>query len=117
MAYAAAVDVLRVAVNVGGSTGSAGFDTSLAPTMTIGTGFFGRSSVGENLAPKHLVNWTRIAYPSGLERLPDFSGLQPYASTLPEAVREPGESAAVAHDLREQVRALIINELRDLVAG
>jgi acetaldehyde dehydrogenase/alcohol dehydrogenase len=116
MAYAAAVDVLRVAVNVGGSTGSAGFDTRLAPTMTIGTGFFGRSSVGENLAPKHLVNWTRIAYPSGLERVPDFSGLQPYASELPAAAPEPADSAAVAHDLREQVRALIIDELRDLVA-
>jgi hypothetical protein len=84
--------------------------------MTIGTGFFGRSSVGENLAPKHLVNWTRIAYPSGLERLPDFSGLQPYASDLPAPAPEPTESAVIAHDLREQVRALIIDELRDLVA-
>jgi hypothetical protein len=86
--------------------------------MTIGTGFFGRSSVGENLAPKHLVNWTRIAYPSGLERLPDFSALQPYASELPATAPalEPDESAVIAHDLREQVRTLIINELRDLVA-
>ena len=38
MQYAAAVDVLRVTVNAGGSTGSAGFDTNLAPSMTIGTG-------------------------------------------------------------------------------
>ena len=30
--------------------------------MTIGTGYFGRSSVGENIGPQHLVNWTRIAY-------------------------------------------------------
>jgi len=54
MAYGSAVQVLRVAVNVGGSTGSAGLDTNLAPTMTIGTGFFGRSSLGENLEPRHL---------------------------------------------------------------
>ena len=56
MEYAAAVDVLRVTVNEGGSTGSAGFGTHLAPSMTIGTGFVGRSSLGENLEPKHLVN-------------------------------------------------------------
>ena len=54
--------MLRVAINVGCSTGAAGFDTFLAPTMTIGTGFFGRSSVGENIGPQHLVQWTRIAY-------------------------------------------------------
>ena len=64
MAYGAAVKVLRVAVNVGGSTGSAGLDTNLAPTMTIGTGFFGRSSLGENLEPRHLINLTRVAYAS-----------------------------------------------------
>ena len=46
IAYGAAVQVLRVAVNAGGSTGSAGFETNLAPSMTIGTGFFGRSSLG-----------------------------------------------------------------------
>ena len=52
MAYGAAVQVLRVAVNVGASTGSAGIGTNLAPTMTVGTGFFGRSSLGENLEPR-----------------------------------------------------------------
>jgi acyl-CoA reductase-like NAD-dependent aldehyde dehydrogenase len=62
MEYGAAVEVLRVAVNVGNSLGSAGLETNLAPTMTIGTGFFGRSSVGENLHPSHLVQWTRLAY-------------------------------------------------------
>ena len=64
MAYGAALDVLRVAVNAGSSLGSSGIETGLAPTMTIGTGFFGRSSLGENLQPKHLVQWTRLAYHS-----------------------------------------------------
>ena len=45
------MNVLRIAVNVGNSTGAAGFDTFLAPSMTVGTGFFGRSSVGENVGP------------------------------------------------------------------
>ena len=32
--------------------------------MTVGTGFFGNSSVAENLQPKHFVQWTRLAYNS-----------------------------------------------------
>ncbi|HKV18791.1 MAG TPA: aldehyde dehydrogenase family protein, partial [Mycobacterium sp.] len=47
--FAAAVPVLRVSVNVGNSTGSSGLETNLAPSMTLGTGFVGRSSLGENL--------------------------------------------------------------------
>lgn len=78
--YAAAVPVLRVSVNVGNSTGSSGLDTNLAPTMTVGTGFVGRSALGENLQPKHLVNWTRIAYNSDpSEALPVYDGLSPWA--------------------------------------
>ncbi len=79
MAYGAALDVLRVAVNAGSSLGSAGIETGLAPSMTIGTGFFGRSSVGENLQPKHLVQWTRLAYNSDpAEVFGDFAGLDPW---------------------------------------
>ena len=79
MEYGAAVEVLRVAVNVGNSLGSAGLETNLAPTMTIGTGFFGRSSVAENLHPSHLVQWTRLAYNSDrAEPFGDFTGLVPW---------------------------------------
>jgi acetaldehyde dehydrogenase/alcohol dehydrogenase len=79
MEYGAAVEVLRVAVNVGNSLGSAGLETNLAPTMTIGTGFFGRSSAGENLHPSHLVQWTRLAYNRDpAEPFGDFTGLVPW---------------------------------------
>jgi hypothetical protein len=79
MEYAATVPVLRVAVNVGNSTGSSGLDTNLAPTMTVGTGFVGRSSLGENLHPRHLVNWTRIAYNADASvPMGDFAGLSPW---------------------------------------
>jgi acetaldehyde dehydrogenase / alcohol dehydrogenase len=79
MAYGARVPVLRVSVNVGNSTGSAGLDTNLAPSMTLGTGFVGRSAIGENLEPRHLVNWTRIAYNAdpGV-RFGDFAGISPW---------------------------------------
>ena len=79
MDYGAALEVLRVAVNVGSSLGSAGVGTGLAPSMTIGTGFFGRSSVGENLQPKHLVQWTRLAYNEDpAAGFGDFTGLVPW---------------------------------------
>ena len=119
MAYGAAVQVLRVAVNVGGSTGSAGLDTNLAPTMTIGTGFFGRSSLGENLEPRHLINLTRMAY----------------AKRPGRAVRRLRRSGAVERDARRpsrwrqtrvhgrrrpptpasEIRRVVLEELRELV--
>ena len=79
MDFGAAVKVLRVSVNVGNSLGSAGALTHLAPTMTIGTGFYGRSSVGENLEPKHFVNWMRVAYNADAAvPFDDFAGMEPW---------------------------------------
>lgn len=62
MAFAAAVPALRVAVNAGTPLGTSGFETPLGPSMTIGTGFVGGSSIGDNLTPHHLVHYARIAY-------------------------------------------------------
>ena len=83
LAYGAAVGVLRVSVNAPGSPGSAGLDTNLAPTMTVGTGFFGRSALTENLEPRHLTQWTRLAYARPTSRSATSSGLQPW-SVRPE---------------------------------
>jgi acetaldehyde dehydrogenase / alcohol dehydrogenase len=134
--YAAAVPVLRVTVNEGGSTGSAGFGTHLAPSMTIGTGYVGRSSLGENLEPRHLVNWTRVAYSTDVsEVLPAYDGLVPWrapdgpvpaypvASNLasPRAVLAPAPptTAPVGEvaQLREELRRLIVEELTTMIRG
>jgi hypothetical protein len=81
MEYGAAVEVLRVSVNAGNSLGSSGIETHLPPSMTVGTGFFGGSSVGENLQPAHFVQWTRLAYNSDpAEPFGNFSGLIPWES-------------------------------------
>lgn len=118
MAYGAAVNVLRVAVNVGGSMGSAGFGTSLAPSMTVGTGFFGRSSVGENLEPRHLVNWTRVAFATDrAEAFPGFEELQPW-SAQPEpapVVSARAEPAGEPEELRDEIVRLVLEELRELI--
>lgn len=134
MDYASALPVLRVVVNVGNSLGSAGIQTALAPTMTIGTGYFGKSSVGENLQPKHLINRTLIAYNSNKSMLmPDFTYLNswsapqgsvpayPIASNLEGAPFIPQPSAPIefsgTDDLREEIRRLVVEELRQIIKG
>jgi len=81
MEFGAGVEVLRVSVNVGNSLGSSGISTHLAPSMTVGTGFYGRSSLIENLEPKHFVQWTRLAYNSDpAETFGSFAGIVPWES-------------------------------------
>jgi acetaldehyde dehydrogenase / alcohol dehydrogenase len=147
MRYGTRVPVLRIAVNAGNSTGSAGLDTHLALSMTLGTGFVGRSSIGENLEPRHLVNWTRVAYNSDAGvPFDDFTGITagepprgpvpgyPFASNLAGAGEAPAggpvragaaagdglataaPAGAVPDAVREQLRALIIEELQQLIA-
>lgn len=120
MAFAAAVRALRVVVNSPCSQGAAGFGTHLAPSFTIGTGYFGRSSVGENIGPGHLVNWTRIAYSDDpAEAFGDFSGLEPTqfdepptSSLVPDAA--PATEPHVT-EMREEIRRVVLEELRQLV--
>lgn len=134
MAYAAAVRVLRVSVNVGNSLGGAGIETNLAPSMTIGTGFFGGSAVGENLEPKHLVDSTRIAYNADARlAMPGFDGLSPWQAPVgavppypiasnaadaprlaPSSTTSPGDGT---DELREEIRKLVVEELRQIIKG
>jgi acyl-CoA reductase-like NAD-dependent aldehyde dehydrogenase len=145
MAYAAAVKALRVVVNAPCSQGAAGFGTGLAPTFTIGTGYFGRSSVGENVGPDHLVNWTRIAYlDDATEPFGDFTGLEPWSRLAPAATgREAPISLGVLQEgapprtekapsasaprgpravdevaaVREEIRRVVLEELRRALGG
>ncbi|CAJ1580112.1 aldehyde dehydrogenase family protein [[Mycobacterium] wendilense] len=134
------VPVLRVSVNVGNSTGSSGLDTNLAPSMTIGTGFVGRSSIGENLQPHNLINWARIAYNSAADvPMGDFTGINPWqppAGPVPQYPRASNDrggqpivtgrsypaaaSTAQRSDpnldaLRAELRALVVEELAQLI--
>lgn len=119
MAYGAAVKVLRVSVNVGNSLGSAGALTNLSPTMTIGTGFYGRSSIGENLEPRHLINVMRVAYNADASvPFDDFTGLEPWVlDAATSAVSAPSETVPAAPEtdlLREEIRKVILEELKEL---
>lgn len=130
LAYASAVESYRVVVNAPCSQGAAGFETNLAPSFTIGTGYFGRSSIGENIGPQHLVHWTRLAYNSDpAEAMGDYSALSPrFDGPLPPAPSDgvPGSpkppkptlvsvSNGVDATVREEIRKLIAEELRDML--
>ena len=112
------VPVYRVVVNAPCSQGAAGFATNLPPSFTIGTGFSGRSSIGENMGPQHLVHWTRIAYAK--DQTADLSTLDFKSISAIEAepniahhstVKESNKQTALDHD---ELRKLILEELRNL---
>lgn len=118
LAFAAAVPALRVGVNVGASLGASGFETHLGPSMTIGTGFAGGSSLGENLTPHHLLHYTRIAYNKEAgEAFGNFAGLDPL--NLPKRTA-PQMALAVDNgetDLRAELRKIILEELKAVLAA
>lgn len=124
MAFAAAVPALRVAVNVGCSLGAAGFETHLGPSMTIGTGFVGGSSIGDNLTPDHFVQFSRIAY-NKADTVPfgRFEGLDPLRldempppSVAPQLTAIAGGQIP-ADALRAELRRLILEELNAVLAA
>ena len=118
MAYGAAVKVLRVAVNVGGSTGSAGIDTNLAP-----------DDDDRHRLLRPLARWARTwsrATSINLDarRLRERSGRAVRRLRGPRAVerrarRCAGRGAAPmsgdAVDAREEIRRIVLEELRELV--
>ena len=124
--FAGAVEAGRIVVNAPASQGAAGFGTHLAPTFTIGTGYFGRSSIAENIGPEHLVQWTKVAFNDDpAERMADFSATRlRFAGPLPEAPSDgvpgkgrprPAVAASLDSDqaqLREEIRRIIVEELR-----
>jgi acetaldehyde dehydrogenase / alcohol dehydrogenase len=123
LAFASAVPALRIVVNAGCSLGASGFETNLGPSMTIGTGFTGGSSIGDNLTPHQFIQFARIAYnkdPS--EAFGSFTGLDPL--NLPRAAAGragPPRLAAVPgiepDDLRRELRKIILEELNAVLAA
>ncbi len=118
------VPVLRVSVNVGNSKGGAGLTTGLAPTMTIGTGFMGGSGLSENLEPKHLMSWARIAYGSGDDHaMPSFAGLDVTTAhegrvpVYPLPSNDPAAAISVTGNGRPRADAPARGSLVDAVAA
>ena len=122
LAFASAVPALRIAVNAGCSLGASGFETNLGPSMTIGTGFMGGSSIGDNLTPHHFMQFARIAYnKAAAEVFGKFDGLDPLAlprmteSIQPQLSAMPGGLDADA--MRRELRKIILEELNAVLAA
>lgn len=120
LAFSQSLPVYRVVVNAPCTQGAAGFATHLPPSFMIGTGFAGRSSIGENVGPQHLVNWTRIAYGKDVSahlNAMDFSALTTQASA---GAQRPTDILPTTHSpeptdvSRDELRRLILEELRSL---
>jgi acetaldehyde dehydrogenase / alcohol dehydrogenase len=130
----------RMAVNVPGSLGNAGMGTTLPMTFSVGTGFRAGSSTGDNFTPDHLVQWSRTAFSEAADVVfPDFGGLTPRTHRhisehvppyplpsnrletsvaldgAPRAASQPGE--ADVSSLREDLRAIVIEELHNLIGA
>jgi acetaldehyde dehydrogenase / alcohol dehydrogenase len=118
MAFAAALPALRVAVNTGCSLGSSGFETNLGPSMTIGTGFAGGSSLSENLTPHHMVQYARIAYnKQASESFGDFNGMDPLHLPKPERTLPFAAAPTDLEELRRELRKIILEELNAVRAA
>lgn len=117
LAFAAALPALRVVVNTGCSLGSAGYETHLGPSMTIGTGFAGGSSLTENLTPHHLVQYVRLAYNKEAgEVFGNYEGLDPLNLPKPERSR-PLLVADETEAMRRELRRIILEELKAIMAA
>jgi len=118
MAFASAIPALRTTVNAGCSLGASGFETNLGPSMTIGTGFAGGSSIGDNLTPGHFVHFARIAYTKDAgEVFGKYDGLDPLA--LPRRTAQP-QLEVVGSDaeaMRRELRRIILEELSAVLAA
>ena len=118
VAFSQEMPVYRVVVNAPCSQGAAGFATHLPPAFTIGTGFAGRSSVGENVGPQHLVHWTRIAYdkdqPVDLASI-DLTHVSSERPMIPvQTYHAPQQTSGAGDVTRNELRQLIMEELRSL---
>lgn len=54
--------VSRILANTPSALGGIGYSTGLAPSLTLGCGTAGGSSLSENLTPMHLINIKKLAY-------------------------------------------------------
>jgi acyl-CoA reductase-like NAD-dependent aldehyde dehydrogenase len=127
--YSTQVEVYRVVVNAPCSQGAAGIDTNLAPTFTIGTGYYGKSSIGDNIGPQHLIHWTKIAYNKDKAvAFGHFNNIEPsLPGAIPEAPAGNSETFnsdklskrviedSAKSDLRNEIRKLISEELKHVL--
>ena len=89
--------VFRILVNTPSALGAIGYSTGLTPSLTLGCGTWGGSSISENLGPQHLINIKRLAF-----------GIKPVHIGASPAQPAPGpaKSDEIADVVRQVLRQL-----------
>lgn len=94
--------VSRILANTPSALGGIGYSTGIAPSLTLGCGTSGGSSLSENLTPLHLINVKKLAY--GVMDV-DLTKASPAANCQPSALN----NEAVIANVVQQVLAALQN--------
>ena len=109
----------RICVNTPATHGSVGLTTGVPPSMTLGCGTPGGNITSDNITPLHLINIKRLAYETRSVEEISFGGgeLPAPARKEPVAVVEKADQAHADAGLREIVRAVVGNYVREQEAA
>jgi len=91
--------VFRILVNTPSAFGAIGYSTGLLPSLTLGCGTWGGSSISENLGPQHLINIKRLAY--GTRRVELSTG---FARTVDTGTFRPEDIAGVVRQVLKEMQ-------------
>ncbi len=96
----------RILVNTGGSQGGTGISTGLVPSLTLGCGTMGGSSVSENVTPLHLINKKVLAY--GIRDVTRLTEEDEIFQKYQGAKRRSGERAPITcEELKDIIDSVI----------
>jgi len=90
--------VFRILVNTPSAFGGIGYSTGLLPSLTLGCGTWGGSSISENLGPQHLINIKRLAY--GIKKV-HLNGFKDVDSTSAPAINSEDVAGIVRQVLKQ----------------
>jgi len=90
--------VFRILVNTPSAFGGIGYSTGLLPSMTLGCGTWGGSSISENLGPQHLINIKRLTY--GIKKV-ELNGVQDVNNTSAATINSEDVASIVRQVLNQ----------------
>ena len=88
--------VFRIVVNTPSALGAIGYSTALTPSLTLGCGTWGGSSISDNLSPLHLINVKRLAF-----------GIKPAEIPKPSQARSSSPCPVTDEDIADIVREVL----------
>jgi acetaldehyde dehydrogenase (acetylating) len=92
--------IFRMLVNTPSTFGGIGVTTALAPSLTLGCGTWGGSSVSENVSPLNLINIKRVVWPIRSTERPRVEPLRPREIVTGG---DPGIDSQLVQDVVAQV--------------